>query len=104
MHFSYKSVYECQLSERQQRQILALPLHGCVTLGEAYLNILCLHFIFKVQFGMPDFKNVSQTRTSLVVPWLRIICQYRRHEFDTWPRKIPHATEQLKPCTTTTEG
>ena len=40
MHFSYKSVYECQLSERQQRQILALLLHGCATLGEAYLNIL----------------------------------------------------------------
>ena len=91
-------------SERQQRQILALPLHGCVTLTEVYLNILCLHLIFKVLLGMPDFKNISQIRTSLVVAWLRIICQYRGHEFDTWPRKIPHATEQLKTCTTTTEA
>ena len=91
-------------SERQQRQILALPLHGCVTLTEVYLNILCLHLIFKVLLGMPDFKNISQIRTSLVVAWLRIICQYRGHKFDTWPRKIPHATEQLKTCTTTTEA
>ena len=30
-------------------------------------------------------------------------CQCRRHRFDPWSRKIPHATEQLNPCATTTE-
>ena len=30
-------------------------------------------------------------------------CQCRRHGFDSWSRKIPHAVEQLSPCTTTTE-
>ena len=30
-------------------------------------------------------------------------CQCRRHEFNPWSRKIPHATVQLNPCTTTTE-
>ena len=28
-------------------------------------------------------------------------CQCRGHGFDPWSRKIPHATGQLSPCTTT---
>ena len=31
-------------------------------------------------------------------------CQCSRHRFDPWSRKIPHATEQLSPCATTTES
>ena len=42
-------------------------------------------------------------RASLVVQWLRICCQCRGHGFKPWSRKIPHAAEQLNPCTTTTE-
>ena len=30
-------------------------------------------------------------------------CQCRRHGFNPSSRKIPHATEQLSPCSTTTE-
>ena len=30
-------------------------------------------------------------------------CQCRRHGFDPWSGKIPHASEQLSPCTTATE-
>ena len=30
-------------------------------------------------------------------------CQYRRHGFDPWSWKIPHAAKQLSPCTTTIE-
>ena len=30
-------------------------------------------------------------------------CQCRGREFDPWWRKIPHATEQLSPCTTAAE-
>ena len=29
-------------------------------------------------------------------------CQCRRHRFDPWSGKIPHAAEQLSPCATTT--
>ena len=43
-------------------------------------------------------------RTSLVAQWLRIACQCRGHRFEPWPRKIPHAAEQLSPCATTTEA
>ena len=28
-------------------------------------------------------------------------CQCRGHRFNPWPREIPHAVEQLNPCTTT---
>ena len=30
-------------------------------------------------------------------------CRCKNHGFDPWPRKIPHATEQLSPCTPTIE-
>ena len=30
-------------------------------------------------------------------------CQCRGHRFEPWSGKIPHATEQLSPCATTTE-
>ena len=30
-------------------------------------------------------------------------CEDRRHEFDPWSGKIPHALERLNPCATTTE-
>ena len=30
-------------------------------------------------------------------------CQCGEHGFDPWSGRIPHATEQLSPCTTTTE-
>ena len=30
-------------------------------------------------------------------------CQCRRHRFNPWSEKIPHAVEQLSPCTTAIE-
>ena len=40
---------------------------------------------------------------SLVVQLLRIACQCKGYGFEPWAGKIPHATEQLSPCATTTE-
>ena len=41
------------------------------------------------------------------LPWWRSgwesACQCRGHGFEPWSGKIPHATEQLGPCATTTE-
>ena len=34
-------------------------------------------------------------RTSLVLIGKEVACQRRRHGFDPWSRKIPHASEQL---------
>ena len=45
----------------------------------------------------------THVRASLVAQWLRICYQCRGHGFEPWSRKIPHATEQLSPCATTTE-
>ena len=42
-----------------------------------------------------------------MVQWLKkkkkSACQCRRHEFDAWSGKIPHAEEQLSLCATTSE-
>ena len=40
---------------------------------------------------------------SLVAQWLRIRLPMQGHGFKSWSGKIPHATEQLSPCITTTE-
>ena len=41
------------------------------------------------------------------LPWWlsseEYICQCRRHRFDPWCRKIPHASEELSPCGPTIE-
>ena len=41
------------------------------------------------------------------IPWWlsdkESACQSRRQGFDPWPRKIPHAAEQLNPCASTSE-
>ena len=60
--------------------------------------------------------NVIQLRSSITkllaknyvsgLPWWlsgkESACQCRRYQFDPWSGKIPHATKQLSPCTTTT--
>ena len=62
--------------------------------------------IANVYWG-PQTWWLSPLRSTPVLPrWLRgteCTCQCRRHRFDPLSRKIPHATEQLSPCTTTTE-
>ena len=45
---------------------------------------------------------IEKTGASLVVQWLRMH-QCMGHGFEPWSGKIPHATEKLSPCATTTE-
>ena len=59
-----------------------------------HMAVLCL----RIMHG-----NISNTGTSLVVQWLRIHLPMQGHRFNPWSRKIPHASEQLSPCATTTE-
>ena len=51
--------------------------------------------------------SYSHQKSVLGLPWWcsgeESACQYRGHRFEPWSRKIPHATEQLSPCATTTE-
>ena len=51
------------------------------------------------------YKTVFKDRQGLPW-WLRdkeSNCQFRKHGFNLWSRKIPHAMEQLGPCATTIE-
>ena len=46
--------------------------------------------------------NISiSSGISLIVKWLRIVCQCRGHAFNSCSRKTIHAKEQLNPHTTT---
>jgi len=47
-----------------------------------------------------NYLKMRCVRTSLVVQWIEI----RGHGFNSRSGKIPHATEQLSPCTTATES
>ena len=55
------------------------------------------------QTGIPVLVQKIKSRTSLVAQWLRVLLPMRGHGFEPWSGKIPHAAEQLSPCTTTTE-
>ena len=52
-------------------------------------------------------QRYSSIRSRIGLPWgfrsKEPACQCRRHKFDPWSGKIPHATEQLCPWATTTE-
>ena len=51
------------------------------------------HYIRKEETGFPWRLSVKESA-----------CQFRRHRFQPWSRKIPHAVEQLSPCATATEA
>jgi len=59
-----------------------------------------IDLIFRVSFQ-------KQKRQLMGLPWWfsgkESTCQCRRHGFNPWSREIPHAMEQLSPCTTTVE-
>ena len=59
-----------------------------------YILILILPHTHK-----KTFKQIKGT--PLVAQWLESICQCKRYGFDPWSQKIPHAADQLSPCTTT---
>ena len=48
------------------------------------------------------YKNIY-SGISPVAQWIRIHLLMQGHGFDPWSGKVPHATEQVTPCTTTTE-
>ena len=48
-------------------------------------------------------KLKKEMKTFLVARWVRICLQCRRHGFDPWSGRIPHASEQPSPCATTAE-
>ena len=45
----------------------------------------------------------TTVRASLVAQWSKVCMPTQGHRFNPWSRKIPHAVEQLSPCTTTTD-
>ena len=56
---------------------------------------------------LPFRLNLKRTHGAGGLPWWlsgkESTCQCRRHWFDPWAGKIPHAAEQLSPCAITTE-
>ena len=55
-------------------------------------NGLSLFLLFPHLFAMKWWRSGKESA-----------CQCRRHGFNPWSRKIPHASKQLCPCTTATE-
>ena len=59
-------------------------------------------------FHWKQLKCWIKWKHCLGLPWecsgWESACQSRRHGFEPWSGKIPHASEQLSPCATTTES
>ena len=47
--------------------------------------------------------RTKTTGACMMLSGEKFSCQRRRHRFDPWSGKIPHASEQMSPRTTTTE-
>jgi len=71
-----------------------------------YEPLLALIWCVKIWSGSKLGKG-AQKSMQLGPPWWlsgkEFACQCRRHGFYPWSRKIPHAMEQLGPCTTAVE-
>ena len=83
------SCFQCQSQEQKNPLCSAHRLVVCAGMSLKYLS------------------GVAMKSDSQGLPWWlsgwRSTCQCRRHRFNPWSRKIPHALEQLNPCTTTCE-
>ena len=82
---SYPLCYVC-LENSMDRGAWWAMIHG-VTKSQTQLSDEHFHFQ-----GFPWWVSGKESA-----------CQCRRHGFDPWSRKIPHALEQLSPCATATE-
>ena len=59
---------------------------------------------FEYDINISDCKPENKcSGTWLVAQWVRIRLPVQGTGFDPWSGKIPHTTEQLSPCATTTE-
>ena len=48
-----------------------------------------------------EIHRIEEIAASLARQGLEFGCQFGRHGFNPWSRKIPHVAEQLSPCITT---
>ena len=119
----------CRVAEGWLPQSDALSAHIRAH-GKVRLPMLALKWCFLSCFplspqtlliGMPSFQGLAaillkadslkkkkkQTKIFLGLPWWlsggEFTCQRRRHGYDPWSRRIPHATEQRSPSATTIE-
>ena len=66
--------------------------------------ILCINTLLHLARMKGQSREFGLRKESLKLPWWlsgkEPACQCRRHRFDLWSRKIPHAREQPSLCTT----
>ena len=71
-------------------------MHDCTSQAKFKLqNFINITIIIMIKISFQDFPGGTVVKNTP--------CQCRAHRLGPWSGKIPHATEQLSPCTTTTE-
>ena len=78
---------------------------GLFPLGRRWACRAAVIHLNHIKKGLPCWHSGLESAcwASLMAQWLRIHCQCRGHRFEPCSGRIPHAAEQLSPCTTTTE-
>ena len=82
-----------QSGKGARRWLLTVDLWASFEFWTILSVLSIIHFILKIHdLGLPWWRSGWESA-----------CQCRGHGFEPWSGKIPHAVEQLSPCTTTTE-
>ena len=91
-----------------QEEILWLTIDSFSLLWWRFYEWFHISELIKFTLNMYSlFYILICQKSCLGLPWWRSgwesVCQRRRHRFEPWSGKIPHAEEQLGPWATTTE-
>ena len=60
-----------------------------------------IHAVAKSRTRLNNWTELNWTGLPWWLSGKESTCQWRRHGFNSWSGKIPHAVEQISPCTTT---
>ena len=105
--FSTKLTHQTKIEFLTPRSLNGQPKRCWSISFKSYIISLksCMYFSPYYIWYIYTYINIKVF--PLRLPWWlsgnKSICQCRRHRFNPWSRKTPHAMKQLRLCTTTTE-
>ena len=107
--YTYPYVHEAFIDNSQVMEATKLSINTQMD-KEGFIYVCIYVYIYTYIYEIwthtgiwLSHKKRMKSWASLVAQWLSFHLPMQRTQFDPWHGEIPHATEQLSPCATTTE-